>query len=127
MGQHKSNITVTNSVIKKNFFFKTEKQEVNFYFIDKDDQKIEVKANKGDTVLHVAQSNGLDVLGTCESSLACCTCHVILDEKLYDKLEPADLDEDDLLDTSSQVQPTSRLGCQVKINEDFEDMEIVLP
>ena len=50
--------------------------------------------------------------GACESSLACSTCHVILDEELYDSLEDElSISEEDLLDLAYDVTPTSRLGC----------------
>lgn len=42
------------------------------------------------------------------------TCHVILDNKLFDKLEPACEEEEDMLDLAYGLTPTSRLGCQVK-------------
>jgi ferredoxin len=45
--------------------------------------------------------------------LACSTCHVILEDKLYSKLaEPSD-DENDMLDLAFALTDTSRLGCQV--------------
>lgn len=42
------------------------------------------------------------------------TCHVIIENELFDKLEPACEEEEDMLDLAYGLTPTSRLGCQVK-------------
>jgi len=43
------------------------------------DNKVEVLAREGETLLEVAHNNGIELEGACEASLACSTCHVILD------------------------------------------------
>ena len=46
------------------------------------------------------------LIGACEGSLACSTCHVILDQKSYDKLpEPTD-EENDMLDLAFGLTET---------------------
>lgn len=37
-------------------------------------------------------------LGACEGSLACSTCHVILEPKYYEKLPEPQIEEEDMLD-----------------------------
>lgn len=44
----------------------------------------------GDNVMHLAQKNNIDIEGACEASLACCTCHVYVDEEYFDKLTPSE-------------------------------------
>eukprot|EP00954_Amorphochlora_amoebiformis_P030902 1395372-Amorphochlora_amoeboformis.AAC.1 len=51
-------------------------------------------------------SDKLYLEGACEASLACSTCHVILDDNTYDKLEMPEEQEDDMLD---QAVSTSRM------------------
>ena len=85
---------------------------------------IEVKAREGESILDVAHNNGVDLEGACESSLACSTCHVILDDDLYDELEEPCEEEEDLLDLAYGLTLTSRLGCQVKVTRDMEGMEV---
>ena len=58
----------------------------------------------------------MELEGACEASLACSTCHVILPQDIYNELEPAEDDEEDLLDLAFGLTTTSRLGCQVKIS-----------
>ncbi|EGR29082.1 hypothetical protein IMG5_163380 [Ichthyophthirius multifiliis] len=60
-------------------------------------------------------------------SLACSTCHVILDDKVYNQLPSASLEEEDLLDLAFGLTDTSRLGCQVKVDKNFENTRVKLP
>jgi len=52
----------------------------------KSNSKTEVLAREGESLLDVAHNNGVELEGACESSLACSTCHVILEPKIYDSL-----------------------------------------
>ena len=66
----------------------------------------------------------------CEGSLACSTCHVILDQKSYALLSsesPATDDEEDMLDLASGLTATSRLGCQIVLKPLFDGMRIKIP
>jgi ferredoxin len=69
----------------------------------------------------------LNLLGACEGSVACSTCHVILSAEHYDLLpEPSD-DENDMLDMAFGLTDTSRLGCQVHITRELDEMTATLP
>lgn len=59
--------------------------------------------------------------------MACSTCHVILEPNLFEKLEEPEIVEEDLLDIAYDLTPTSRLGCQVLINSEFENTVVTLP
>ena len=59
--------------------------------------------------------------------MACSTCHVILKDEIYDELEEACEEEEDLLDLAYGLTHTSRLGCQIMITEEMEGMEVKLP
>ena len=88
---------------------------------------VEVLAREGETLLEVAHNNGIELEGACESSLACSTCHVILDEGVYDSLEEPCEEEEDLLDLAYGLTHTSRLGCQIKVERRMQDMHVRLP
>ena len=49
-------------------------------------------------MLDVAHNNEIDLEGACESSLACSTCHCILDFDIYKRLQSPSEEEEDLLD-----------------------------
>lgn len=86
-----------------------------------------VNAPLGMSLLDVAHKFGIDIEGACGGQCACATCHVILPSSLYSKLTPSNDEENDMLDLAADVQPTSRLGCQVRVTQDFDQVEIKLP
>ncbi|KAI6014484.1 hypothetical protein PISMIDRAFT_672203 [Pisolithus microcarpus 441] len=86
-----------------------------------------IEANEGDDILSLAHEWDIDLEGACEGSIACSTCHVILQPEMYDVLpEPSD-DENDMLDLAFGLTDTSRLGCQVQVTKEMDGMEIRLP
>ena len=87
----------------------------------------EVDAPVGKTILNIAQSHDFDVEGACEGSLACSTCHIIIDPDWVNKLAPAKEEECDMLDLAYGLTRTSRLGCQVLMSKELDGMIISLP
>ena len=65
--------------------------------------------------------------GACEGSLACSTCHVIVEPEFYDKMEEPTDEENDMLDLAPGLTETSRLGCQVIMSKEFDGMTVTLP
>ena len=96
-------------------------------FIERDGTRREVEAPLGVSVLEIAHKNGIDIEGACEGSLACSTCHVIVDTEWYDLLKEASEDEDDMLDLAFNLTQTSRLGCQIIITEELDGLTVLLP
>ena len=82
---------------------------------------------EGTTILEAAHHNGVALEGACEGSLACSTCHVIVDQKFYDKLSDASEEEEDMLDLAFGLTHTSRLGCQIKITDELDGIKVTLP
>ncbi len=96
-------------------------------FIERDGNRKEVDAPLGLSVLEIAHRHNIDIEGACEGSLACSTCHVIVDPAWYGKLiEPSD-DEEDMLDLAFGLAQTSRLGRQIIITEDLDGLTVNLP
>ncbi|MEH6546075.1 MAG: 2Fe-2S iron-sulfur cluster-binding protein [Sneathiella sp.] len=96
-------------------------------FIKPDGSKLEVDAPLGMSILEIAHRNKLDLEGACEGSLACSTCHIIVDEEDFDRLPDADDDEEDMLDLAYGLMRTSRLGCQIRITEELDGIVVNLP
>ncbi|EJF59690.1 ferredoxin [Dichomitus squalens LYAD-421 SS1] len=86
-----------------------------------------VEANEGDDILTIAHEYDIDLEGACEGSVACSTCHVILDSESYDKLPEPEDDENDMLDMAFGLTDTSRLGCQVRLTRELDGMTATLP
>jgi 2Fe-2S ferredoxin len=96
-------------------------------FIDREGQRREVDAPAGLSVLEIAHRNKIDLEGACEGSLACSTCHVIVDDEDFDRLAEPTEDEEDMLDLAFGLTRTSRLGCQIIITEELDGLTVSLP
>lgn len=97
-------------------------------FVSADGETLsEVEATSGDRLLDIAQADGQPLEGTCEGQMACSTCHVIVAPEDFDKLPPASVDEDDLLDLAASVTRTSRLSCQIWLEESWGSLTVRIP
>jgi 2Fe-2S ferredoxin len=99
----------------------------SIHFIKPDGEKITVDAPLGLSVLEIAHQNDIDLEGACEGSLACSTCHVVVDEAWFEVLPTATEDEEDMLDLAFGLTLTSRLGCQIIITEELDGLTVKLP
>ncbi|HXC27584.1 MAG TPA: ferredoxin family 2Fe-2S iron-sulfur cluster binding protein [Stellaceae bacterium] len=96
-------------------------------FVERNGTPREVDAPLGLSVLEIAHRNKIDIEGACEGSLACSTCHVIVDPDWYDLLKEASEDEEDMLDLAFGLTQTSRLGCQIIMTEELDGLTVRLP
>ena len=96
-------------------------------FIERDGTRKEVDAPLGLSVLEIAHRHDIDIEGVCEGSLACSTCHVIVDASWFGKLATPTEDEEDMLDLAFDLQETSRLGCQLIMTEKLDGLVVKLP
>ena len=96
-------------------------------FVNPDGSETEVDAANGLSVLEVAHKNDIDLEGACEGSLACSTCHVIVAEEWFDKLEEPTEEEEDMLDLAFGLQQTSRLGCQIIVSDELDGLKVSVP
>ena len=103
-------------------------ETIKIKFINtRDDTEKIVDAQIGDHLLEVAHKHEIDLEGAWEASLAWSTCHVILEEDIYDSLEDPEEEEDDLLDLAFGLTLTSRLGCQVYVTKEMDGMTVTIP
>jgi 2Fe-2S ferredoxin len=96
-------------------------------FVNKDGTRKEVEAPLGLSVLEIAHQNNIDLEGACEGSLACSTCHVVVEADWFDMLPEASEDEQDMLDLAFGLTHTSRLGCQIIMTEELDGLVVRLP
>ena len=97
------------------------------FIYDKDGKSVTVDGKVGMNILRVAQAHEVELEGACECSLACSTCHVVLEDSLFNKLEEPSDDEADMLDLAFGLTETSRLGCQIILTEDMEGSVFRIP
>ncbi len=96
-------------------------------FVFADGKELTMEVPNGISVLEAAHKHTVPLEGACEGSLACSTCHVIIDPEWYDLLKEASEDEEDMLDLAFNLSRTSRLGCQVIITEELDGFTVRLP
>ena len=81
----------------------------------------------GDSLMQLARAAGLPVLGECNGSLACATCHVIVDPLWAARLPAVSDDEEAMLDTVFDLKATSRLSCQILFTDALDGLRVSLP
>jgi 2Fe-2S ferredoxin len=96
-------------------------------FVERDGTRREVDAPIGLSVLEIAHKHGIDLEGACEGSLACSTCHVVVDPEWIELLKEPTEDEEDMLDLAFGLTQTSRLGCQIIMSEELDGLIVALP
>ena len=96
-------------------------------FVEPDGKEVSVDAQNGLSLLEVAHNNGISLEGACEGSLACSTCHVIVEKEFFEKLPEPSEEEEDMLDLAWGLTHTSRLGCQIIINDSLDGMKVKVP
>jgi len=100
---------------------------VKVRFIDRDGGIVEAEGAEGISLLEVAQGAGMPLEGTCEGQMACSTCHVIVAREWFARLTEASEDEEDMLDLAAGAEPTSRLSCQILLDDSLEGLEVRIP
>jgi 2Fe-2S ferredoxin len=84
-----------------------------------------IDADDGLTVMEAIRDNGFDeLLALCGGCCSCATCHVHVDPQFFDRLAPMSEDENDLLDSSSDRDRWSRLGCQIPFTSDLDGLKV---
>ena len=97
-------------------------------FVNKDASETEVDVEEGLSLLEIAHINDIDLEGACEGSLACSTCHVIVENmEDFDKLDPATDEEEDMLDLAFALTEKSRLGCQIIMLKELDGIKVRIP
>lgn len=80
--------------------------KVTVNFVIADGSTVSCDAAVGDTLLDVALDNDLEVEGACGGECACSTCHMILEQEVFDSLEEAEEEEEDMLDLALGLTDT---------------------
>ena len=101
-------------------------------FIMKDGKEFLADAPVGLSVMEVAHHNKMyEIEGSCGGSLACATCHVYVHPDWHDKVMPEEgelsEDEEDMLDLAFDLRKTSRLSCQIIMEEELDGLIVALP
>lgn len=95
--------------------------------IENDGTRHELDAAPGSTVMENAIRNSINgIVAECGGACACATCHVYVDEAWFDQLPPPSDDEEDLLFSTLDKKPTSRLSCQILLSDELDGLRVTL-
>ena len=92
-------------------------------YIADDGTETTIQGRPGDSIMETAVRNGVKgIVGECGGSLSCATCHVFVEPDTFALVGgPAGPLEDDMLDgTAVDREATSRLSCQIKLQDGVE-------
>jgi 2Fe-2S ferredoxin len=87
-----------------------------------------VEVKSGNSVMEGAVKNNIPGIDAdCGGACACATCHVYVDEAWRDKTGTASVMEESMLDFANELQPNSRLSCQIIVNDDLDGLIVRMP
>ena len=105
---------------------------ITVYFV-RNGSKIRVEVPENTTLMEAAKFYSKvpieEIPATCGGSCACCTCHVIVDDKWIDKVGKMKETsaEQELLDYEHKATENSRLACQIDLNEKLDGLIVHIP
>ncbi|KID30017.1 2Fe-2S iron-sulfur cluster-binding protein [Prauserella rugosa] len=89
-----------------------------------------VESPEGTSVMKVALQNDVaGIVGECGGQAMCATCHVYVRDGYRDRLPEISEDEEEMLECTAapRDEARSRLGCQVVLGPDLEEVEVDVP
>ena len=92
--------------------------------IDRDGNKHELEGDPNSTLMEILRDADLDIEAACGGCCACATCHVYINDKWLEKINPKDDDEESMLDQAFDVKNTSRLSCQINLSDELDGIEL---
>lgn len=97
-------------------------------FIDHEGNEQVVEAEVGETLMEVANNNGVEgIVAECGGSCACGTCHCFIAAEWQSKMPEVSNLEKETIECAVEGTDDSRLSCQVTITADLDGMVVRLP
>ncbi len=93
---------------------------------DRNGKRHLVEGADGWRVMEILRDTGLGVDGVCGGACDCATCHVVIAPEWADRLQPPGADERFKLDELPEIEPTSRLSCQILWAENLDGLTLTL-
>jgi 2Fe-2S ferredoxin len=93
---------------------------------DQEGEDHELEGLDGWRLMEVIRDWDLNIKAECGGSCTCATCHVWVDAAWFDRLPGRSDDEEDLIFSTLDQKPTSRLSCQIILNDDLDGLRVTL-
>lgn len=97
--------------------------KINILNIDNTITTLDAPTDMGLSLMEFLKGNEYDILATCGGMALCATCHVEVISG-YDGLHEIGNDEYAMLDTLPNITPTSRLACQLHLNDSINNITV---
>ena len=91
---------------------------------DRSGKTHELEGDTNSTLMEILRDAGLEIEAACGGCCSCATCHVYVNEKWLDKVNPKGDEEESMLDQAFDVKNNSRLSCQIDLSEELDGLEI---
>lgn len=97
-------------------------------YIENDGTEHTIEAKPGQSVMEGAVKNNIPGIDAdCGGACACATCHVYVDDAWAEKTGKASVMEESMLDFANDLQPTSRLSCQIIVSDALDGLIVRMP
>lgn len=97
-------------------------------YIEFDGREHEIEVKNGLSVMEGAVRHNIPGIDAdCGGACACATCHCYVDEAFLDVTGRPSAMEESMLDFAENVQPNSRLSCQIRVSDDLDGLIVRLP
>ena len=93
--------------------------------VTREGERKELEGDVGLSVMEVIRAAGLDeLLALCGGNCSCATCHVYVSEADLSRLPPMSSQEDELLESSEHRKDSSRLSCQLRVEDGLAGLDV---
>ena len=98
-------------------------------YIEHDGAEHVIDVKTGLSVMEGAVKNNIPGIDAdCGGACACATCHVFVDDPaMAAKIPPKSDMEETMLDFAPEIQPNSRLSCQIKVTKELDGLIVRMP
>ncbi|MBL8558374.1 MAG: 2Fe-2S iron-sulfur cluster binding domain-containing protein [Hyphomonadaceae bacterium] len=97
-------------------------------YIESNGKEHVIEVASGMTVMEGAVKHNVPGIDAdCGGACACATCHVYVDPAWAEKTGESSGMEQSMLDFANDLQPTSRLSCQIKVTDALDGLVVRLP
>lgn len=102
---------------------------VTLHLIEADGTRHALAAATGQSLMRAATDAGIDAIkADCGGLMTCATCHVFVAPEWLDRMPPPSSDEEAMLEmTAEPRRPTSRLSCQIDLDDALDGLTVELP
>lgn len=97
-------------------------------FVGPDGALTRVQASAGISVMEAARRAGVPgIIAECGGACSCATCHVVVDPAWAEVVGVPSPIERDMLDFADHLRETSRLCCQITLDQSMDGLVLHVP